>query len=185
MRCDKRDMTLSVPGCVTLHKSANQIGKRPEPWEGRFACYQCPVGAAHRGVQVDPFVGAVERLRKVCVRCAKQTDRIILGTFCPSCYNRKREVERGRNGKGAPPSLAAPTGTVHRAICVGGEGATVAAYTAVTSATEVALLAARRASGPITIGLACPLPRAFRPGLPAMIWHIAPRAYAQQLHLAL
>src|SRR5690242_4761066 len=91
-RCDRQRMTLSTASCAKLWDSAQR--KKPEPWESRFACRNCPVGAAHAGKQVEPMAAVVDELRQVCPRCTRWAGRLINGRLCVSCYNREREVLR-------------------------------------------------------------------------------------------
>jgi hypothetical protein len=40
---------------------------------------------------------------RICARCLLESDRMIHGYLCVSCYNREREYRIGRNAKGKPP----------------------------------------------------------------------------------
>ncbi|KAA5611543.1 hypothetical protein [Rhodovastum atsumiense] len=88
---------------------------------------------------------------------------------------RDREAARGRNAKGNPPKLMALLHTESvTAIRVDvQQRATVQAFERVTSRTEAAILAARRAGGPVAIGrpaLVLPAPEVglWGAGLPVM-----------------
>ena len=68
-----------------------------------LACADCPTGAVHSGRAVAAQPDAIHRSGS-CVRCGKQDVRRQIGAvLCMSCYNREREVLRGRNAKGAYP----------------------------------------------------------------------------------
>lgn len=97
---------------------------------GRMVCNGCPVGARHarmHGVPAKPSRRAVlersrdvvqgkrprvDDLRGFCARCRRsayggnglQRMRLIGGAICVSCYNREREVLKGRDAKGAWPA---------------------------------------------------------------------------------
>jgi hypothetical protein len=61
-----------------------------------MACSTCPIGAAHAGRPPAP-----ERPRD-CAWCGRSRRRMVLGrVLCISCYNRLRELCRGRNARGA------------------------------------------------------------------------------------
>lgn len=92
-RCEPLKASLSAKSCA-----ANHSEKRNE------SCVQCPIGQHHAGEQGM----RVHRAKPtgVCVRCERRTTRRMLGHgICISCYNRQREVLRGRNGKGVRPLL--------------------------------------------------------------------------------
>lgn len=148
MRCDRRSMTLSKPGCARLWLSANTGEKegRPQTWEGRAACVACPVGAASAGQVQSSVAGAVEVLRLVCPRCERPAPRLIWNALCISCYNRAREVRVGRDCKGNRPGL---TDRLHGiAIAVMDAAGTREVQAAsVTSPGELMIAAARKATG--------------------------------------
>ena len=112
-------------------------------------CRGCALGAKHAGV--DPGTVA-PRPGKICCRCREQSARLIWGTLCPSCYNRQAEFEKGRNAKGAFPTLFQPLRPVLLAISEGGK--TRAVKFTVRDAVEAALRALRHAKGPVLIGVA-------------------------------
>ena len=147
--CERSPMRLSAASCARMWVSCR--AKRPEPWEGRFKCLDCPTGAGHAGcVQAPPTMA--ERLKNVCPRCGLERDRIIGNHFCVSCYNRDREVLAGRNGKGSRPALTDRLHAVNLTIVENGV-AKVVTFDRVTSRVEAVLCAAKRARGPIVIGL--------------------------------
>lgn len=102
--CERQAMRLTRPACAKLWISAKR--NRPQPWEGRHSCLACPVGASHAGQTVEPNAAAAEAYRTLCPRCFRLASRMIQGEFCVSCYNRDREVQIGRDRKGARPKLA-------------------------------------------------------------------------------
>jgi hypothetical protein len=155
--CDRRKMRLTETACTKLWHSAME--SPPEPWEGRFACRNCPVGAARAGVVFDGFKAAKEKLLHVCVRCCDLATKLVGGTLCVSCYNRAREVAIGRNRKGTPPKRAIPTGTLELAV-VNAAGSLLTPFDRVTGPIEAAMLMARRSTETFYLGRPCPM----RPG---------------------
>ncbi len=148
MRCDRRNMTLSRPGCTKLWLSANTGDKesRPRPWEGRAACITCPVGAANAGVTQSSVAGAVEALQGLCPRCRRTGARMIRDRLCISCANRDYEVHRGRDRKGNRPGLTDRLYGVTVSIIDAGGARELRAPSAV-SPTETMIAAARKAGG--------------------------------------
>ena len=72
-----------------------------------FACTDCEIGQIHAGKATQTQPDASHR-PCVCTRCGKKdTRRQVGGVLCMSCYNREREVLRGRNGKGCFPRVVA------------------------------------------------------------------------------
>ena len=148
MRCERRNMTLSRPGCAKLWLSANtgEKDRRPKPWEGRAACVVCPLGALNAGVEQSPAAGAVESIRMICPRCERPAQRLIHDRLCVSCYNREREALIGKNAKGGRPRLC---DVLHaRKIAVtDAAGTRDVRAPSVASASEVMLAAAKKATG--------------------------------------
>lgn len=98
-RCDKQRAVLSVTSCSKMWEQAN--AKRKDPCDRLHHCHGCEIGAAHSGVEIirsSELYGA-----RICSRCHRPSARLIHDELCPSCYNRQREVEIGRNGKGTAP----------------------------------------------------------------------------------
>lgn len=137
-------MRLTTAGCSRLWKSARDEENEPKPWEGRFACVACPIGAANSGAQVSPVAASVAILQKICPRCLRQADRIINGKHCVSCYNRQAEAEKGRNAKGSRPRLCAQLREYEVAITRGDE-IVIVHFARVTSAREIIVRFARHA----------------------------------------
>lgn len=104
-RCERRALSLTKASCAASWQAAER--KRPEPWEGRWHCRTCPIGAAHAGKPQPATAATVESLQCLCPRCQRQAPRLINGRLCVSCYNREREALRGRNAKGGVPRLTA------------------------------------------------------------------------------
>jgi hypothetical protein len=109
--CVKRGgLKLSTVGCGRIWESANSP-KPPDPHEGRYACRGCPIGESHyTGKPPDPYAALRESVRRICSRCGQTTDRMINAEtfgFCISCFNRHREVLRGKNARGTVPTLSA------------------------------------------------------------------------------
>lgn len=149
MHCERRNLRLSVPGCVTLWQSA--AAKRPEPWEGRAACMGCPIGARHAGHNVPTTAPAVEAIRMMCPRCFHPAERLIKGILCVSCYNRHLEAAKGKNAKGGRPQLL---DRLHSEIVVVVEGQAERRVKrdAVVGPAEVIVSLAKLASAPMAFG---------------------------------
>ncbi|HEX7641969.1 MAG TPA: hypothetical protein VF472_07105 [Burkholderiaceae bacterium] len=110
----KRYGTMSPEACARNYRSAPDAIR-----SGRLeACLGCAIGHGHAGgrehVVAAPAAGAVTRSKPACLRCrrsGRESASRLIGrmrlirqhTICVSCYNREREVLRGRNAKGAPP----------------------------------------------------------------------------------
>lgn len=153
MRCARQSMTLSVNGCAKLWRSAQE--DEPKPWEGRWHCRTCPIGAAHNGQSPREIEAATTAaaLAPWCPRCVRVSDRIINGDLCISCYNRAREAERGRNAKGGTPRLAAVLHAETVAAVAPGAAPARVTFASVASRAEALIRAAKRAAGPVAFGL--------------------------------
>lgn len=99
-RCEPLKASLSAKSC-----GQNHAERRSE------SCVQCAIGrhhAAEQGMRVHRA-----KPTGVCIRCERRTTRRMLEHgICISCYNREREVLRGRNGKGVRPLLQLYTADV-------------------------------------------------------------------------
>lgn len=155
-RCDRQGMTLTTGGCARLWRSVRT--DRPKPWEARANCLGCPIGAQNAGERIEDATKAryEAALRRICPRCIRPASRLINGVFCVSCYNREREIARGRNCKGNRPVVV--ESRLHAAtISIGqphpsNQPLVVETFQRVTSRVEAILLAAKRASGPVYFG---------------------------------
>jgi hypothetical protein len=155
-RCDRQAVTLTVGGCARMWRSARE--KRPAPWEGRSHCVGCPIGATHAGDTQEEAAKAraSEALRRICPRCIRPASRLINGRWCISCYNRVREVARGRNAKGNLPVVV--IGRLHAvALTVSrpwpsNHPSETETFSSVTSRTEAMILAAKREAGAVFFG---------------------------------
>lgn len=99
--CTRLHANLTTVACTAMWRSANE--QRSERYT---ACRSCFVGATHAGVSNatrSPISCAL-----VCARCARGATRLIHGNLCVSCYNRERELIRGRNARGMVPTKLAP-----------------------------------------------------------------------------
>jgi hypothetical protein len=145
---------MSRVGCARMWTSSADPARRPDPYEDRYACLGCPVGAIHAGQDPKRATEALaaEALRRFCPRCERYAARMIRRALCVSCYNRQREVRIGRNAKGnRPVEVAARFGTMTVAVDGLPDQAAGAAPLArsreVVSRTEALLRAARAARG--------------------------------------
>jgi len=109
--------TMSPEACARNYQSAPDTIR-----SGRLeACLGCAIGHRHAGgqeraahVAVAPAGATSLRAKPACLRCrrsGRERSSRLIGrmrlirehTICVSCYNREREVLRGKNAKGAPP----------------------------------------------------------------------------------
>jgi len=95
-RCERMRGTLSTTACADMWRKANDMN------DGNCAnCMRCPLGAVHAGevaASMSPLKGTL-----TCASCHRVAGRLIGKHVCVSCYNRRREVEIGRNAKGTAP----------------------------------------------------------------------------------
>ena len=97
MYCTRRELSCRTDFCDSEH-ARSQVPK-PDPWISRWWCYRCPDYAARHAPRApDELPPPAWESR--CVRCMELTNRLILGTLCPSCYNRGRETVIGVNSRG-------------------------------------------------------------------------------------
>jgi len=88
--CSRLHAGLTTSACSEMWRAANE-GRS----ERYTACRSCFVGATHAGVSNasrSPIRGAL-----VCARCARGATRLIHRNLCVSCFNREREMIKGRN----------------------------------------------------------------------------------------
>ena len=137
--CKARQARLTKRGCQGQWEKAQ--ADKPEPWQSLWHCRSCPVGAQHAGV-VQP-VHQDEALAKLCPRCGRLTERMIKGRLCISCYNREREVVRGKNCKGnAPVRVAEAIRSIIAIFTVNGVE-DIREFDGVTSVNEILVLLLR------------------------------------------
>ncbi|WP_146208851.1 hypothetical protein [Azospirillum sp. TSO22-1] len=173
MRCQRRSVTLAESSCAASWETAQK--KRPEPWEGRWHCRSCALGAEKAGKPLPQTAIAADALSCLCPRCFRPAPRLINGHLCVSCYNRDREVARGRNAKGGVPRL---TAKLHNLTILIVEAGAVRRETLdrVTGPQEAMIMLAKRARRPIAF--LRPIHRIGPAGLP-------PISEAMQLELPL
>lgn len=152
--CDRQKARMTVAGCARMFIAAHDPEHKPQPWEGRAACVACPIGAAHAGQPVNAMAEPVQLLATVCPRCLRQSDRIINGRHCISCYNRHAEALRGRNAKGSVPRLCAQLHDLEIAVSAAGDGIEIRLERHVTGAMEIIVAAARHAESPLSFSWA-------------------------------
>lgn len=99
--CSRQRATLSTDACATMWRQANH-----ENLESHIGCRGCPIGAEHAG-ELLANMSALHGT-PTCARCHRGSTRLIHDMHCVSCYNREREVLRGRNAKGTAPSRLPP-----------------------------------------------------------------------------
>ena len=137
--CKARQARLTKRGCQGQWEKAQ--ADKPEPWQSLWHCRSCPVGAANAGL-VQPK-HADEALSKLCPRCGRLTERMIKGRLCISCYNRAREVVRGKNCKGnAPVRVAEAIRSIIAIFTVNGVE-DIREFEGVTSVNEILVLLLR------------------------------------------
>lgn len=92
--CPRYNAVLSDRSCAQRFREARATARETGD---RYLCVGCPLGAQHAGVEVvkHEILG-----RHTCVRCFRQSTRIMRNSICVSCYNREREVAAGKNAKG-------------------------------------------------------------------------------------
>ncbi|MGX2041833.1 hypothetical protein ACWJKU_17150 [Methylocaldum sp. MU1018] len=101
-RCTALGATITVKSCAENYraaKSALRVAYRPHLQH----CQGCPIGACHAGEK--PRTRPIARQHgKVCPRCKRKSARYVpSAALCVSCWNRSKEIERGRNRHGNPP----------------------------------------------------------------------------------
>ena len=109
--------TMSPGACARNYASAPGVVR-----SGRLqGCLGCAIGHQHAGAGNETVLPSSEHVastgsigRSACLRCrrsGREPSSRLIGrmrlirdhTICVSCYNREREVLRGKNAKGAPP----------------------------------------------------------------------------------
>lgn len=95
MYCTRRALACSASFCDSEHRRAQ--APKPDPWTARWHCYRCPDHAQRVMGDAPPA------WESRCVRCNELTNRLILGVYFASCYNRGREYVINENARGAAP----------------------------------------------------------------------------------
>jgi hypothetical protein len=149
--CEKQNMRLTTLGCAKLWRAARE--KRPDPWDSKYHCFTCSIGAANAGEAISATAVETEAIRTICPRCRRRAFRMISGRFCISCYNRHREVLVGKNGKGGRPQLTDVLHSEHVMVLTG-DGVYSKECEAVTCLPEAMIALARSAIGPIAFARA-------------------------------
>lgn len=145
-RCDKMSATITVASCSRMWAQANEKGKKQDPCDRLHHCQLCPIGAKHSGVDLvisSPLYGA-----RICSRCNKPSRRLINDEYCPSCYNRQREVLIGRNGKGTKPVKHPPLEPRHIVVVNNGK-VSERKFKQTTDMTEVFVSVLRHTQGSV------------------------------------
>jgi hypothetical protein len=101
-KCEPLRSSLQPHQCADRWRNA-QVGS---------ACNGCHIGAQHAGQKPKP----PRSMRLPCIRCRSTEQRLISAVFCVSCFNRTREVVRGRNAKGKFPRCSAAK--LHEAVAM-------------------------------------------------------------------
>lgn len=99
--CSRLRGAVTTDWCARQWCEVNQLpdGRRHPRW---VSCSGCELGAEHAGVESEQLPSALSEMR-ICARCTLESNRIIRGYLCVSCYNREREYRIGRNAKGTRP----------------------------------------------------------------------------------
>ena len=112
--CAPRSLTLSSSACAADWCRAQ--AQKPYPWESRWFCRTCSLGAARAGQDASAAerTAQVDAVKAMCVRCHQPCDRMLHNRWCVSCYNRQRELTLGVNGRGTFPALTAERYPIHQ-----------------------------------------------------------------------
>lgn len=128
-----------------LALAANRVDAVQGYADGLDVCARCPLGARHAEclpINTSQHYGAL-----ICPRCSKGTTRMIGNSRCVSCYNREREVAKGRNGRGNRPERLAPIHAIGLRLVV--DNVVQAVEVQATSTAEVVLQALRTTRGSV------------------------------------
>ena len=99
-RCEAMRASLAETRCASMYRDAKRLPA--SACSSLEKCIGCEIGAMHAGDKdVQRKTAVVGSL--TCARCREHASRLVVGGICVSCYNRQREVEKGRNAKGVPP----------------------------------------------------------------------------------
>ncbi len=99
-------LTLTPSACAGMWQRARQL--RHESYNPVEACCGCRIGAGHAGFEDAPEERKTGLIDHICTRCHRPATRFVYGRICISCYNRGREVIKGRNARGTAPKFLPP-----------------------------------------------------------------------------
>lgn len=156
-RCDALRATMSTEACAGMWRESNHENLRD-----RLACRCCPIGAQHAG-ETLASMSALKGL-PLCARCHRGSDRLIHAMICVSCYNREREILRGRNAKGTAPSRLPPL-QPRRLWYLSGRAPTVLAMPRAVDTVELVVAALRDSQERVRFAFKAPTPRRTQPDL--------------------
>lgn len=106
------ELRLTPDACAQMWKR----GAKADPCTSAAVCRGCKIGAVHAG-QPGEEAATAALAEKVCVRCGSVGRRMIhVRGVCVSCYNREREIEIGRDRRGAMPRRPAQVPVLDIAI---------------------------------------------------------------------
>jgi hypothetical protein len=151
-RCDRQRATLSTEACAEMWRQANH-----ENIESRLGCRCCPLGAEHAGERLASM--SALKGTPTCARCHRGAERLIHGMHCVSCYNRQREVIRGKNAKGTAPTRIAPL-QPRRIWFLAGRVLTTLASPLTMDTTELVVAALRDSQDRVRFAFKAQAPRA-------------------------
>lgn len=102
--CQRHKATITLDTCRRNWDEAH-ARRGPDDLDRRAACRSCIIGQhLHSTAATDATEWADVRRPGECVRCARVGMRMVSTTGeCVSCWNRRREAERGKNARGRPP----------------------------------------------------------------------------------
>ena len=159
--CQRTAMRLTTKGCARLWMSANdhdreaknghnrrQQSYQPAPWQGKFVCWSCPLGAKNAGIDFEVHALA-DMMRTRCSATGAIVSRLVVGqvgAFDVSVYNRRLEAARKRNARGGRPRICDELHIETLAV-IDGDVVAVKTFGPVLSPFEALLNAARTASG--------------------------------------
>jgi hypothetical protein len=152
--CARARLRLTESACARFWLNSNPVA--PPVWQGCHRCHGCPAGAARVGVAVDPWQAVRDALAHTCVRCRRLSGRIIGKRLCPSCFNRERELIRGRNAKGHVPRVVARRLFRCRVLAVQGDAVAPVERDIAAGPLELILSQVSRAKAQIAFGWAPP-----------------------------
>jgi hypothetical protein len=149
--CEPLRASLSQKGCgIRWFEAQTATGHGGERLE---ICRSCPIGAAHAGETAVYYSSRYGSM--ICPACRKGTTRMIKNRVCVSCYNRRREISTGKNGRGNVPVelLRKPPHTVEFIACIDGKPKRVQAPECMDML-EAMLRTLRTTKGNISFGFA-------------------------------